>query len=116
MKIKAISTSRSIYTRYKFGASKRNLDFYLTYEEFLDLTSKPCYYCGDINSNTTNNRLKTDTFKYNGIDRVDSQQGYFISNCVPCCKRCNSMKSDMDINSFYEQIKKIYEIKLRRKL
>ncbi len=29
-----------------------------------------------------------------GLDRVDSSGPYSVLNCVPCCKRCNTMKSN----------------------
>lgn len=28
----------------------------------------------------------------NGVDRVNSQQGYEAGNVVPCCKHCNKAK------------------------
>lgn len=32
---------------------------------------------------------------YQGIDRVNSKIGYTLGNVVPCCKKCNTVKSDI---------------------
>lgn len=45
----------------------------------------------------------------NGIDRKDSSKGYTIDNCVPCCTECNTMKSDLPLDVFYNRIDKIYK-------
>lgn len=44
---------------------------------------------------------------YNGVDRINSTDGYSISNCVPCCETCNKMKLDYDQHDFLEHVKKI---------
>jgi len=31
---------------YRAGASKRGLDFDLTFEEFIEIMEQDCYYCG----------------------------------------------------------------------
>lgn len=45
--------------------------------------------------------------RVNGIDRVDNTQGYTLANAVPCCKRCNQLKSDMQLKEFLSQIERI---------
>ena len=42
----------------------------------------PCYYCECRDSQMT-------------LDRKDSDEGYLKVNVVPCCFRCNTIKSDM---------------------
>ena len=42
-----------------------------------------------------------------GIDRVDSDKGYFVDNCVSCCMWCNSMKSDLPVGEWLEHVMKI---------
>lgn len=76
---------KRIYQSYKRGAKRRNYIFELTQSDFEKLIKSPCYYCGEAPK------------KYNGIDRFNSQLGYTISNCVPCCEQCNFMKRDYDI-------------------
>ena len=42
-----------------------------------------------------------------GIDRIDSSNGYILSNIVPCCEKCNIAKGEMSIDEFREHITKI---------
>ena len=45
--------------------------------------------------------------KANGIDRIDSTQGYELINSVPCCTICNRMKLDHSKMDFLTHIQKI---------
>lgn len=85
----------SKYIQYGHSAKRRNHSFDLTFEEFTTLFSGACFYCGFLNSR--------------GIDRVDNNSGYSISNSVSCCKMCNKMKWAFTQKDFIEQIKKIYK-------
>lgn len=44
---------------------------------------------------------------YNGIDRMDNDTGYTEANCIPCCGRCNWMKSTYSGEDFINHIRKI---------
>ena len=89
-----INTKFGRYSQYKKSAEKRNINFEISKELFIETISKPCYYCGvtDITYYKTNGA--------GGIDRVDSNNGYHNSNCVPCCGMCNQMKLDYSKNDF----------------
>lgn len=76
-------------------AKKRNIDVLITNEDYTEITSKPCVYCG-----TTHNI---------GVDRIDSSGCYEIDNCQPCCGRCNMMKYTMLHQEFLDHISKIYQ-------
>jgi hypothetical protein len=95
---------------YKTGASKRNLEFLLTDEEFKEIIYKNCSYCGSIpiHKNPANTKILEGSFKINGIDRVNPNIGYIKSNCVPCCSSCNEMKMDRTFDEFKSQISKIH--------
>ena len=82
------------YNIYKKNAKRRNIDFNLTKEDFYFLTQQKCHYCGDIK-------------EYNGIDRIDSNKGYELNNCVPCCEICNKMKLDYSYDFWINHIKKV---------
>lgn len=84
------------YKLYKKGANVRNLWFELTIEQFTELVNTKCFYCDVYTEN-----------EVIGIDRVDSELGYSIENCVPCCQTCNFMKSDMNVREFLSHISKI---------
>ena len=88
------SAKENRYNIYKKNAKRRNISFKVSKEEFYKITSEPCHYCGDIE-------------KYNGIDRINSNQGYILNNCVPCCEYCNKMKLDYSTKFWIEHLKKI---------
>lgn len=96
-----------VYNQYKKGAIKRNLDFNLSKEQFREIITKPCIYCGDSLCTTYSRTQYNGTFSFTGIDRYDNEKGYTIGNCVPCCKICNRMKADLKIPFFKEHLQKI---------
>jgi tRNA U55 pseudouridine synthase TruB len=113
-----------LYTTYRHRAKKTGISFKLSRPQFRDLISKNCFYCNtppkDYNTYVTDgNKSKAIRqesidrawIKANGIDRVDSNKGYILSNCVPCCEPCNRSKLDYSIDEFLSKIKQIYEFK-----
>ena len=44
---------------------------------------------------------------YNGIDRIVNEQGYTVTNTVPCCKICNQAKMDFSLTQFYTWIDRL---------
>ena len=86
---------------YIRSANKRNIQWELTEEEFSTFWQKPCYYC--------NEPIQTI-----GLDRVNNQLPYTISNVVSCCSICNTMKMAQTENEFFNKIKQIYEIHRNR--
>ena len=90
------------YKLYIHNAEVRGIPFELTLDEFDELTRQPCCYCGC---------LPDDGFgsQFTGLDRIDSSNGYFVGNVVPCCNWCNKMKLDYTPLEWMAQIKKIYE-------
>lgn len=88
---------RYLYRQYKNAARIHKRIFELTIQEFEKLITSDCVYCGK--SPSTKNRVKL-SFLVNGVDRVDSNIGYVISNCVSCCKRCNWVKNDLSVSEF----------------
>lgn len=104
---------RPLILRYKRHAKDRNIEYFLTEEEFSNLIRKPCFYCGIEFGNLFKNKNCKDGFKYNGIDRVDSKKPYIIDNCVPCCKQCNIAKMAMSNEDFLNWIKRVYEYSIK---
>jgi len=84
------------YRLYKKGAIQRNLWFELSIQQFSEIVNKPCFYC--------NTHIQNEVI---GIDRINSELGYSLENCVPCCEICNFMKSDMNVKDFLTHITKI---------
>ena len=115
---KGESSWRHLFLIYKSGAQKRNFEFNLTRKEFEKICSNNCYYCNQLPEKYYVKNAKCDTSNIayvehisvykNGIDRLDSQQGYTVQNCVSCCTVCNRMKMDFSKKEFLNHIKKIY--------
>jgi len=85
------------FRSYIKEAGRRNIEFQLEKDVFCDIVKKNCYYCGEINEEK----------KFNGVDRSDSTQGYFIENCVSCCSLCNYLKHKMSVETFLKRIQHI---------
>jgi hypothetical protein len=77
-----ICRPEGMYLIYKTGARVRTLDFGLTLDNYKDIVSKPCYYCGQTPEQANGM----------GVDRVDNTLGYVLNNCVPCCEFDNQAK------------------------
>jgi len=105
--------NKFVFAYYKTGAKRRSIYFGLSFEEFKDLINKPCFYCGSEPSNKMTNSWRsnseyTESFVYQGIDRVSSSKGYELDNCVPCCKTCNIAKMSMTQDEFKSWVNRIY--------
>ena len=101
---------RWMFNNYKKQALSRGHIFELTLDQFKVITKQDCFYCGSKPNNVCDRSSSNanGVYIYNGIDRVDNNKGYSVDNVVPCCKKCNSMKSKMDKKGFYDQIMKIH--------
>ena len=102
-------TINSAWAQFKCQAKKRGLKMTITFEQWLNLSQRPCHYCGVERSNTHKriSKLGVD-FLYNGIDRKDSAKGYVFKNCVTCCRTCNMAKRLMDEKEFIEWVDRVY--------
>jgi hypothetical protein len=70
--------------RARRGHLNGNGNFEITLEEYTELVSKPCHYCGWP--------LSPDGI---GLDRLNDQLGYMLGNVVPCCPDCNLSRSNL---------------------
>jgi hypothetical protein len=82
------------FSYYRSNARKRGLEFTLTVEDFRYFWNQPCVYCGCLVEGI-------------GLDRIDNTVGYVADNVIPCCARCNAMKSNMDLMEFIERCHRI---------
>lgn len=102
-----LTAIKCIYSDYHDG----KLDF----EQFYQLVTAKCYYCGADPSNTRNlsnkqssQKAKNEgTFIYNGLDRINNNLPHDYENVVPCCKYCNSAKMQLSLEDFYSWINKL---------
>lgn len=101
------SSFNLLIKNYRKRIKNDNRDCDLTNDDFKTLFQSNCYYCNIEPSQVIRKDDYFGEFKYNGIDRVDSSQGYLISNCRPCCKTCNFAKNSLSEKEFYLWVKRI---------
>lgn len=84
----------SRFSRARVVARKHKIDFTISREFYIELISKPCYYCGESLEGSSGHSL----------DRLDPHRGYHVDNVVQSCWICNFVKK----NTFYpEEMKQI---------
>jgi cytidyltransferase-like protein len=103
-----LASKRRVFRRYNRDAGKHNREFALSFEQFIDLCSKDCFYCGGEPSNIQEADANNGHFIYNGIDRVDNDVGYIEGNCVPCCFLCNSAKKTFNKDVFLNWVSDVH--------
>ncbi len=118
------TTYNSLERPYKRRAKEKNFIWALTKADFRTIISKDCFWCGEPprrqNKYFSVTGLKHSFYKNinmewaeqqwitaNGIDRKDSSKGYTLVNSVPCCVRCNEMKSDYSESDFLNKVQQI---------
>lgn len=108
------SAWRYAYRKTKHGAKVRNLEWSISLEQFKEICSKPCAYCGSEPSQKESACRAEGRHGHgifilkNGIDRINNFNHYTYENSSPCCMRCNWMKSDLTTQEFKIHIGKIY--------
>jgi hypothetical protein len=109
------SAFMAVLRAYKNNADQRNLSFSLTKEQFGEITKMNCYYCGSEPSNIKDRHGKKRKYKnvyiYNGVDRKSNNEGYFIKNCVPCCRECNLAKGTRSEDEFLSWVDRVHDYK-----
>lgn len=70
------------FSRLRAQCRRFGMPITLTVEQFTDLVSKPCHYCGQSLEESAGSSL----------DRIDRARGYEPGNAVPACWLCNHSK------------------------
>lgn len=89
---KLINKQYSTLFRYRTRADKKNLQWLLTDEQFINLIEGDCTYCGSAGGT---------------INRIDSSLGYTMDNAVSCCVMCSRMKLDLSIDDWCQHMEKV---------
>lgn len=100
--------------KYQRAAKERGFVWQLSDEQFKEIVSHPCHYCGTVPSQVSAKQSANGLFLYNGIDRLNNGVGYVLGNVVACCGVHNKMKGTMPHDEFVAQCSKvaIYKNKL----
>lgn len=73
------------YRRAISRAREKKKVFDMSFEFYIGIISRGCFYCGDSLLEQTGISL----------DRIDNDEGYIVSNVLPCCGRCNQVRSNL---------------------
>jgi hypothetical protein len=108
-----IASARRVWKSYCYQDKQCNL----TFDQWLQISQEPCFYCGITQYNKYNYfLLKKDasqeakdkgSFSYNGLDRIDSSLPHILNNVVSSCPICNRAKSERTIGEFYQYISEL---------
>lgn len=94
---------------YRKSARNNRRTFDLSRDEVQKLVLGDCRYCGakpvPMQGFATTPSVKP--HPSNGIDRVNNELGYTMTNCVSCCGMCNKLKRELSENDFFAHIQLI---------
>ncbi len=102
------ASKNALFGVYQKRAKEKQLNFTLSFDEFINLTSDDCYYCGNQPDCVSRRSGTYGEYKHNTIDRVNNELGYIPDNCVPCCYTCNSVKSNKTLEQFKSYVQILY--------
>lgn len=96
------SAFNRLFDTYRRRSLEKGFSFDLSKEEFREMTSENCFYCGlePKQKAAKGMGICYGEYLYNGIDRIDSKKGYSKDNIVPCCGQCNVAKNDYSYEEF----------------
>ena len=116
-KAPGVASFNRLYTSYQKHAVERNLEFALTKEQFHIICQQNCFYCGiepaqSFPGGWTKKDGSRDYYVYNGIDRLNNDNGYHMHNVVAACVICNYAKGKKTIDEFATWINRIGDYKI----
>lgn len=111
-----------LFNRMRNSARRRRLPWNLSLHHFKRLVTSRCNWCETapaerFNAVVSKNRrmqrkhatryVRDGWIKYNGLDRVNNDRGYFRRNVKPSCKYCNFARNERTVQEFKSWIKRI---------
>lgn len=99
---------QALWGAWSRAATKRGYKWALTFEQFCDLTSRPCWYCGCPPSQSYHGKSAFNgAYVHSGLDRQANNLGYTLENTVSCCQPCNFMKRSSTVEEFLAHVRRI---------
>lgn len=77
---------------YRFDQAKP----ILTFEQYIEMMTNPCYLCGGDLSETGRS-----------LDRLNNERGYEFENVKSCCSTCNTIKNKFSLEFLAKHLPKI---------
>lgn len=99
-----------ILSMYTENAKRRNIKWNLSDKQFDKLIFGNCFYCNSKPNNIQISCNKKNRLLYNGIDRLNNESVYNISNTVSCCIICNRAKNNMLLKDFTKWMRNISKV------
>ena len=78
-------TDNGRFVKAKTKAKQRELEFDLYFEDFIDISSRPCFYGAD-------ELCGRDEFQGGHLDRINNSLGYTLDNVISCGLLCNRIR------------------------
>ena len=107
-------TWKNHYGIVKGRQNSKERGFDLTFEQFVEISKQPCFYCDTEPTPSKGHRSWSTYININGLDRVDNNLGYLYSNVVACCIYCNMAKRDRSQEEFYLWIDKLISFQKKK--
>lgn len=95
------------YNAHLANAKTREYISYLSKEEFKDIISKPCLYCGKFSKRK--NYYTGAILELNSVDRRNNEPYYKLENSQSLCFDCQKIKFDKTHDDFLNKINEIVE-------
>lgn len=108
-----VAAKNAMAYQKQYRATRRGIPWTLSRTEAVALMSQPCFYCGCAPRHHWDRPDVNGGCYWNGIDRVDSKQGYTKENTVPCCGQCNKAKLDTPLDEFLAWVRRVYNHRAR---
>lgn len=103
----------ALWIKTRANALRHSLDYGsvtdIDLNAYIDLVTQDCYYCGSPPTTQIKDAASDLILFRNGLDRVDSNDGYVLTNVVPCCEKCNRAKLNLSYDDWINLISKVYE-------
>lgn len=113
---KGTSGLSSLLVYYRNEARRKGFEFALPREQFKNIVSDICYFCGEEpqkaitgpKSRQSRYGEEHSEFVANDIERINLDIGYVPGNCVTCCPTCRKIKRDMNAEDFYKWLNRAH--------
>lgn len=112
---KSDGLARTIFRDYQRAAKDNNRRFELSLEECKIFFKQNCYYCGSeplqekkyAPCREVSEEARNEIYLFNGIDRINNNEGYIKDNIRASCRVCNIMKAKQTEEEFYSWIARL---------